>query len=88
MATAVSRAKVLVESLMDRTVTATKVGNIVKGYMNFPEGTNEDVAQAFLDQIKSAMRSTHCSHSEQKQRALDESAAKMAGDAAMTDFDV
>jgi|15BtaG_2_1085339.scaffolds.fasta_scaffold00346_21 hypothetical protein len=87
MATAVARTKKIIESILGVTVSRTNVAKIIKGYLNFPEGTNEEVAQMFIDQQENIMRSVYRSHSEQKQRAVDEAAAKNAGDIAMTVFD-
>ena len=84
--TAISRAKAVVEGISGKTLTNAKVAKIAKGYMNFSEGTNEQVAQLYLDYLHANHKSVVRSHHEQRQRALDDTAASDAGDTGVADL--
>ena len=83
----VTDAKVILEAIVGHTVAPAKTANIVKGFLNFPNGTNEDIAGLFKDQLKSDIAKKVKAYSEQKQLDADQARAIDAGRNALTDFD-
>lgn len=86
MSVLTDRVKAVLDNLKGSAFTNARALEIVEGYLNTTDGTADEKAQAFIDEMTRIIRQTVRRHAIRAAEQANQAAEDAAGDGAVTDL--